>query len=66
MTITAVKIMISFTFLTTMISTPIAIKTEQIPTEVPPTGPTEGNNYWYHITLYYSFLIKEKVIINIY
>ena len=51
-TITAVKIIISVYLLTTMITTPTAIKTEQIPTEVPFTSPTERNNNWYHITLY--------------
>ena len=51
-TITAVKIIISVYLLTTMITTPTAIKTEQIPTEVPLTSPTERNNNGYHITLY--------------
>ena len=58
MTITAVKIIISFYLLTTIITTPTAIKTEQIPTELPITGPTERNNNWYHITLSYPFIIK--------
>jgi hypothetical protein len=43
-TITAVKIIISVYLLTTMITTPTAIKTEQIPTEVPLTYSSISKN----------------------
>ena len=63
-TITAVRIIISFYLLTTMITTPTAIKTEQIPTEVPLTSPTERNNNYIYIDNFKIFSICMPLYIE--